>query len=69
MNLIWQRSYDSLRQHIVTLDALEIREDRFKHVALAQQKVIARASLKRYPRLKVEARMNDIQTNEALLPI
>jgi len=50
MNLIGQRSYDSLRQHIVTLDALEICEDRFKHVALAQQKIIARASLKRYPR-------------------
>lgn len=61
MNLVWKHSNDPLREHIVTLDAVEEREYRVVHVALPQQQVVHGASQHRDAGLHVEARMDHIQ--------
>ena len=69
MNLIRKHSNDPLRKHIVSLDALEEREDRVEHVALPQQQVVHGASEQGDTRFHVETRMNHIQVYKALLSV
>lgn len=69
MYFIWKHSNDPLRKHIVSLDALEEREDRVVHLALPQQQVVHGASKQGDTRFHVEARMDHVHVHKALLPL